>query len=150
MNCEQYQEYISQFIDGELDSTSESNLFQHLGSCNECRGFLKETLSLHSELLNNQATIIPDSLNRTILSNTMTASSMRKPVSFSFDWMKQGRMMSLRAFGFILVFTILTSAIFTSLVYQSYFASKETVIYMPTLPTEEVRGYIATTSNLPH
>ncbi len=72
----------------------------------------------------------------------MTASSIRKPASFSFDWIKQGRMMSLRAVGFILAFTILTSAIFTSLVYQSYFASKETIVYVPTLPTVVVQGYI--------
>jgi predicted anti-sigma-YlaC factor YlaD len=51
MNCEQYQEFISQFIDGELDSVNELSLFQHLSTCDECRGFLKETMSLRSELL---------------------------------------------------------------------------------------------------
>jgi len=55
MNCEQYQENISQFIDGELESANESNLFQHLSACHGCRAFLKEALSLRSELLSNAA-----------------------------------------------------------------------------------------------
>jgi hypothetical protein len=150
MNCEQYQEQISQFIDGELENVNESSLFQHLSTCDECCGFLKETLSLRSELLDNHAIIVPDSLNRKILANNIITSSIRESMSFHFDWMKQGRMISFRAVGFILVFSILTSVIFTSLWYRSRIASQETVVYVPTLPTEEVRGYVATTSNLPN
>ena len=148
MNCEQYQEYVSQFIDSELNNAGESSLFHHLSSCDNCRGFLKETLSLRSDLLNKGATIVPEPLNRKILANIITTSSLRRPARLTVDWIKQGRMMSLRAVGFILAFTVLTSAVFTSLVYQSYFASKETVVYVPTLPTVEVRGYIATSSNV--
>ncbi|MBN1397429.1 MAG: zf-HC2 domain-containing protein [Bacteroidetes bacterium] len=150
MNCEQYQEHISQFIDGELENVNESSLFQHLSTCDDCRGFLKETLSLRSELLNNHTAIVPDSLNRKILSNNMITPGSRKSMSSHFDWMKQGRMMSLKAVGLILAFSILTSVIFTSLWYQSNIASQETIVYVPTLPTEEVRGYVSTTSNLPH
>ncbi len=39
MNCEQYQEYVSQFIDGELNTAGEASLFHHLSSCDNCRGF---------------------------------------------------------------------------------------------------------------
>ena len=47
MNCEQYQEQTSQFIDGELEIVSETELFKHLGICEQCRTFLKNAL-LHS------------------------------------------------------------------------------------------------------
>jgi predicted anti-sigma-YlaC factor YlaD len=150
MNCDQYQEYTSQFIDGELNDISESALFHHLSVCDNCRSFLKESLNLRSELLSKNVTIVPEPLNRKFLATIKTTSRLRKPASFSVDWMKQGRMMSLRAVGFVLAVTILTSALFTSVLYRSYFASQETVVYVPTLPTVEVRGYSATTSNVPH
>jgi len=142
MNCEQYQEYISQFIDYELDGINESSLFQHLSSCDECRGFLKETMSLRSELLNKQAAIVPESLNRKILANII------KPTSQSFEWVKRGRVISLRAFGFVLALTILTSVALTSLFYHSAVDSQKTVVYVPTLPTVEVLGYIPPSSTL--
>jgi predicted anti-sigma-YlaC factor YlaD len=78
MNCEQYQENISQFIDGELDIESESNLFRHLGECNECRGFLKETMSLRSELLNMQAATVPELLNRKIRAHIVASSGINR------------------------------------------------------------------------
>ena len=148
MNCEQYQENISQFIDGELDIESESNLFRHLGECNECRGFLKETMSLRSELLNMQAATVPELLNRKIRAHIVASSGINKPIKHSFEWMRQGRTISLRAVGVVLAITILTSVACTSLWYRSNVVSNETGVYVPTLPTVEVRGYIPPSSHL--
>jgi len=147
MNCEQYQENVSQFIDGELDNASELSLFQHLGECDKCRGFLKDTMNLHTELLSEQVVIVPELLDRKILSNSIASSSNIKRINYSFEWIKRGRMISLRAVGFALALAILTSVAFTSLWYRSNVASNETVVYMPTLPTVEVHGYIPSSSN---
>jgi hypothetical protein len=47
-----------------------------------------------------------------------------------------------------LIITILTSIAFTSLWYRTNVASNETVVYVPTLPTVEVRGYIQSSPNV--
>jgi len=146
MNCEQYQENISQFIDCELGTNDETNLFRHLSACNECRAFLKETLSLRSELLGNQTVIVPESLNRKILVNTEMTQRRVKPTAQRFAWIGQGRMLSFRAVGLAIAIAILTSAGITSLWYRSNVESKETVVYIPTLPAVEVYGYISSSS----
>lgn len=40
--CEQYELYISAFIDNELDEEQQIELFEHLASCPNCRSHLKE------------------------------------------------------------------------------------------------------------
>jgi predicted anti-sigma-YlaC factor YlaD len=148
MNCEQYQEQISQFIDSELESVNEPRLFHHLSACDECRGFLKETMSLRSELLNTQSPTVPEQLKRNILAKIVTASISFRPKSHSFEWLRQSRMISLRIVGLALVITILASVALTSLWYRSNIVTNETVVYVPTLPVVEVRGYIPFSSNL--
>ncbi len=148
MNCEQYQENVSQFIDGELESVNEANLFKHLSTCDACREFIKETMSLRSELLSMEAATVPEPLYRKILTNSIASSSIIRPMSHRFGWMKRDRMISLRAVGFALVITVLASVVFTSLWYRLNVASQETIIYVSTLPTVEVRGYIPSSSNV--
>jgi len=50
MNHEHYQELASQFIDHELGPESEQELFLHLGSCTECRNFLRASWQLQVDI----------------------------------------------------------------------------------------------------
>lgn len=50
MNHPHYQELTSQFIDRELGPEGEAELFGHLGTCAECREFLKESVRLQADL----------------------------------------------------------------------------------------------------
>ncbi len=50
MTHDEYQEQISQFIDGELGEQFQPGLFAHLSTCAECRRFLNSTLALRSKL----------------------------------------------------------------------------------------------------
>jgi len=50
MNCNDYQRWISRFIDQETSATDSSELFEHLGKCAECRGFLDALMKLNAEL----------------------------------------------------------------------------------------------------
>jgi len=147
MNCEQYQEYISQFIDGELESAGEARLFGHLGSCEQCRSFLKDAMSLRAELFHTQAVTVPESLSRRIVAKSNSLPHALLPKQRHFRWIGQGRMISLRFVGFALVISILASVGITSLWYHSNVAATETVVYVPTLPTVEVRGYIPSSSD---
>ena len=50
MTHDDFQEQISQLIDGELGGENQPALFEHLSSCAECRSFLNSTLALRSKL----------------------------------------------------------------------------------------------------
>jgi anti-sigma factor RsiW len=50
MNCRDYQQMISRFVDQELKATAGAELFEHLGTCAQCREFLESTLKLTAEL----------------------------------------------------------------------------------------------------
>ena len=84
MNCEQYQEQISQFIDGELLPTAETELFVHLGVCEHCRTFLKNTLSLRNIFASAQQIAIPASLDQQVLDQN--SSVTKKAVHQNFVW----------------------------------------------------------------
>lgn len=66
MNCDQYKHLIQEFHDGELKRESESFLFVHLSSCEECREFLK-LLNLTSVTIEQEKTYYPVSLDERIL-----------------------------------------------------------------------------------
>jgi predicted anti-sigma-YlaC factor YlaD len=150
MNCEQYEEYTSRFIDGELEIVSETELFKHLGTCEQCRNFLKEALNLRSELSNSRILAVPKSLDQRVKISIDNVPSRVKPVIWNFFKREPRRMFSLRAVGFALVITILTSVAITSLWYHSNVISKETVVYVPMLPTVEVQGYLPSSSTQPN
>ncbi len=50
MTCDEYQEQVSQYIDGELGDKESGPLFKHLSTCGECRSFLRSTLELRSKI----------------------------------------------------------------------------------------------------
>jgi anti-sigma factor RsiW len=50
-SCNEYQQQISQYIDNQLEDSDTSELFRHLGDCEECRDFLKSILKLRSAIL---------------------------------------------------------------------------------------------------
>ncbi len=50
MTCGEYQEQVSQYIDGELGEQDSAGLFSHLSKCKECRMSLKGFLELRSSI----------------------------------------------------------------------------------------------------
>jgi anti-sigma factor RsiW len=65
MNCVQYEEQISAYIDHELDDAQTAALFEHLGVCSSCRTFLTITLQLRSTL-SAHTTTVPATLDERI------------------------------------------------------------------------------------
>jgi hypothetical protein len=51
MNHEHYEQLVSQFMDKELDSRSEQELFLHLSTCEACRDFLRASWQLQADIL---------------------------------------------------------------------------------------------------
>ena len=52
--CDEVQELISAYVDGESSDPETSVLFFHLGECPHCREFLKSVLQLQSVLRENE------------------------------------------------------------------------------------------------
>lgn len=52
--CEQYQEDVSAYVDGELGDKEMSELFFHLGTCGKCRTFMTSVIRLGSFLQSNE------------------------------------------------------------------------------------------------
>jgi predicted anti-sigma-YlaC factor YlaD len=50
MTCDEYQLKISALLDGEVAAADSGEIFNHLGSCTECRLFWHNTLALNAQL----------------------------------------------------------------------------------------------------
>jgi hypothetical protein len=50
MNCDEYQQKVSEFIDEELDSREIRMLFTHLGSCDACWRYYRRIERLHATM----------------------------------------------------------------------------------------------------
>jgi predicted anti-sigma-YlaC factor YlaD len=55
--CDEVQECISAYVDGESSDLETSALFFHLGECAECRAFMKSVLQLQSVLRVNELSV---------------------------------------------------------------------------------------------
>lgn len=71
MTHDEYQEQISQLIDGELGGEQQPALFTHLSACNECRLFLNSTITLRSKIAISPMPV-PQSLDQKMLSSFST------------------------------------------------------------------------------
>ena len=52
MNCVEYQQRISRLVDLEVKATASTELFEHLGTCAQCREFFDAMMKLTTELDN--------------------------------------------------------------------------------------------------
>ena len=139
MNCEQYQEHISQFIDGELLPTVETILFAHLGVCEQCRTFLKNTLSLRNTLALTQQIAVPVSLDRRVLAQHSLTTT--KTVSQNFAWRFVESKYSFRTIGLAIILSALTGILFSSF-WHTMYTPQQTIVCLTPLPEVEVTGYV--------
>jgi predicted anti-sigma-YlaC factor YlaD len=139
MNCEQNQEYISQFIDGELPSAAETELFIHLGVCEQCRAFLKNALSLRDALAHTQHINVPTSLDQRIFAQHSTAT--KRPVNQNFIRHITKNKYSFRAIGLAAIISVLTGVLFTSFWHKLH-QSQQTIVCLTPLPEVEITGYV--------
>ena len=55
--CDEVQELISAYVDGETGSAETSAMFFHLGECAECRAFMRSVLRLQSVLRESELAV---------------------------------------------------------------------------------------------
>jgi hypothetical protein len=143
MNCDQYQEHISQFIDEELSPSTEAELFAHLGVCELCRTFLKNALSLKDALVYTRQINVPASLDQRILAQYSLATKRSVNQNFILHFAKSKY--SFRAFGLAIIVSVLTGVIFTSF-WHTLYQPQQTIVCLTPLPEVEVNGYVVVAS----
>ena len=53
MQCTEFQELISRFVDAELEESNHPTMFDHLEGCRDCQRFLAFTLRLREKMRHN-------------------------------------------------------------------------------------------------
>jgi predicted anti-sigma-YlaC factor YlaD len=131
MNHIRYQELTSQFIDRELELEDERELFAHLGTCDECRGFLKAALTLQGDLLGSKPVQL-------VLTRPARATQMLRTV-----WSKRVPM----SVAAILAVIALASTVAFSTLWmrpkEKVVETKQEVVYVPRMPAVQVIGFYA-------
>ena len=72
MNCEDYQEGLSAFMDGEAQPEAASAALQHVGTCPECRAFFTAAMSHRGALRQAPLPDFPHALDRRIRRATLS------------------------------------------------------------------------------
>ncbi len=139
MNCENYQEQISKFVDGELSIEEEGGMFIHLGACLQCRSFLKNLYSLKSTLALSPPPAVPKRLDRRVAAHIASEKS-------AFAWKDifqriQSTQYSYRAIGLAIILSVLFAFIFSAFLHKSN-ETGQTIVCLNPLPEVEVTGYI--------
>jgi hypothetical protein len=139
MNCEQYQEQISQFADGELSPHSETGLFIHIGACESCRAFFKDVISLGKAIAVTKHISVPISLDLKV----QNIDSFRSKKFLNFHAIKRFKdnRYSLRTIGLAVMFSAFIS-ILASLFFFNSHEPQQTIVCLTPLPEVEINGYI--------
>ncbi len=134
MGCNEYEEQVSQYIDGELGDEHSGTLFKHLGTCAECRSFLRSTLELRSKI--HDEMLIEREMQEEIV-RTKSAGSAIRPALL-------GRRISLSpavALSILVLVVMITTLVVGSVGEQTSIGSSREVVYVTSLPTIEVQGF---------
>lgn len=150
MKCEEYQEWISQYLDHELHDTTSRELFLHLGTCLDCRKFLNSLLVLRDSIDREMIIAAPKSLDvrmKNIISKRrFQLVGDRKALSRIV-----GKRISVSVVTaiFVLAVVITTSAFVASRFFtEAHIVEKrvQETIYVVQLPQVEVKGYYPATT----
>lgn len=145
MKCEEYQGWISQYLDHELQDTKSNELFLHLGTCPDCREFLNSLLLLRDSLRREIVIAAPKSLDarmKNIISKRgFQMARDRKALSRIV-----GKRISVSVVAAIFVLVLVATS--TAFVASTFFVEARIVekkvqetIYVVQLPQVEVKGY---------
>jgi len=150
MKCEEYQGWISQYLDRELDESASPELFMHLGTCQECRRFLNSLLLLRESIRRDTTVAVPKSLEV-----RMKNLASRKGSKMAGDRKALSRFLgkrisvSVAAAMFVLMALVASSGLLATTFFKEPQIVEKKVqetIYIVQLPQVEVKGYYPTTT----
>lgn len=66
MTCDKINELINLFVDGELDSAGQDEMFAHLSDCADCRSFLQGLVQIR-DIMHREQVAFPEETDRAVL-----------------------------------------------------------------------------------
>ena len=66
MTCDKINELINLFVDGELDSAGQDEMFAHLSGCSDCRSFLQGLVQIR-DIMHREQVAFPEEIDRAVL-----------------------------------------------------------------------------------
>jgi predicted anti-sigma-YlaC factor YlaD len=148
MNCEEYQEALSAFLDGNSSEQEAANAFRHLAECENCRRFLKLAVELQHGLRAMPVPVIPVKLDRRIMRIPSHERSRQRRWSEKFVSLFQQRFnvpVPALAGGVCLLLSVLGFSIWL-LTHQGVVPERE-IIYVVSTPPVEVYGIRTSSGN---
>lgn len=143
MNHEQYQQLASQFIDRELQSDAEQQLFLHLGTCTECREFLKASWKLQTDIYATMPKDAPqlEAVKAKELRQTSLPLPRRAANLVAQTWRKRIQMPVAATLALL---TLAGGIVLSALWFppkEKIVETKSEVVYVPRLPAIQVIGF---------
>jgi len=136
MNHTHYQELTSQFIDRELGADDERDLFAHLGTCDECRGFLKSALVIQGDILGTKPV------------RSFSPRPAKAAHTLRIVWSKR---VPMPVAAMLAVLALASTVAFSTLWMrpkEKVVETKQEVVYVPRMPAIQVVGFYPSTNGV--
>ena len=138
--CEEVQEALSRYVDGELPASMESKVFEHAATCSECRGFLRSTMALRAELQADAPPRVPGRLDRRIRGLRRRRSRVQG-VAVLRDWWNTRLPLPLPAVvGAVVLVLAMSALLLRAITAPTSITRSSRAEYILTLEPVEVRG----------
>ena len=143
MKCDDFQLMMSTYIDDALDAPSQGRMFAHLGTCNECRVFLRRMLDLRAGLAAIPALEVPPSLDRRVMKLKMKQTRPMKGAGERLRTLWSQRLSVPLPSAALIALALITVTVLSLSLWQ-----KPDVISVPSLPAVDV--YAEPSTNPPN
>ena len=142
MNCAEYQETLSAFMDGEAQPGAASAALEHIGTCGDCREFFTAAMSHRSALRHAPLPEFPRSLDRRIRRATEPR-RLRWREKLPIPLLSGGRLaIPLPAFAVVILYLLTATILALSPLFgpADRRTQEPTFLYVRELPAVEVYG----------
>lgn len=136
--CEQYEETMSAYIDGQADDTAGAELFAHMGTCPACRQTFAAMGSIRPRLAAAATPEVPLRLDRRI--RRLHAAPAARVSRLREIWTRR---LTIPAPAFALALLIISMTLLASAVWlkgRPVPAEEQQVMYIMSMPAVEVEG----------
>jgi anti-sigma factor RsiW len=138
--CEEVQEAISRYVDGELPASMESAVFEHAATCSECRGFLRSSMAIRAGLQADTTPRVPERLDRRIQGLRRRRSRVAALALLSDWWDTRLRLPLPAVAGAVVIVLAMSALLLRAMTAPPANARSSRSEYILTLEPVEVRG----------
>lgn len=71
-NCQDYEDQISAFLDGELSGPERGELMEHMAACQDCRQYFEDLAAIHEAIMGFDEAPVPEEFTQRVLDRVRT------------------------------------------------------------------------------